>query len=390
MPIDQVNKQISDTEDLPDEQLIRNEQRELIRRAVETLPQKDRQIVQSYYLDGASYDELIRTHGLSYKAISVRLARAKQKLAKRLGHLRTAIFLPPATTLKQIYSGGLTVMKIGTAPKITVGAIGIIALLFIGIGVHQMILPKSEVLTDASPSVQSPTTTFTPRRFTQMDTNNLETENRENQPQISAKEMQEPEDRFAQPDESDAQTEVDTRQPETESETEHTLTTPDALVEHADQLPFESAEDVMNAYVEGFKNVAFDKIHSLLIGTAREQFHGNITTAVTTKKVPKMTEELRQQLEQQIHAAHLKMYSEVEAVNPEYVGDEFHFQLRIPVQHVHEGLLETFRWRWIRNGEQEVQARSPEISELQENVEAFIRMRKENDAWRIYEIQPLN
>ena len=177
-------------------------------------------------------------------------------------------------------------MKIGTAPKITVGAIGIIALLFIGISVHQIILPTSEVLKDVPPSVQAPTTTFTPRRFTEMDTNS-ETENRENQPKISAKEMQELEELFAQPDEADGQAEVDTLQPKTESKTEHTPTDTDALAEHPDQLPFESAEDVMNAYVEAFKNVDSDKIHSLLIGTAREQFHGNITTVVTTKEVPR-------------------------------------------------------------------------------------------------------
>ena len=111
-----------------DDQLIRDEQRELIRRAMATLSQKDREIARSYYLDGASYDELIRTHGLSYKAIAFRLSRAKQRLAKRLQYLLTGLSVPPTTTLKQIYSGGFTAMKIGTAPKITAGAIGIVAL----------------------------------------------------------------------------------------------------------------------------------------------------------------------------------------------------------------------------------------------------------------------
>ena len=35
------------------------EQRELIRRTMETLPQKDRDIARAFYLEGASYDELI-------------------------------------------------------------------------------------------------------------------------------------------------------------------------------------------------------------------------------------------------------------------------------------------------------------------------------------------
>ena len=138
--IDEVSESTLQTPDAVADELIRDEQRELIRRAMETLPQKDREIARAYYLDGASYDELIQTHGLSYKAISFRLSRTKQRLIKRLGHLLTAIFLPPTTTLKQIYSGGLFAMKIGTAPKITVGAIGIVALIFVG--VHQIILPK--------------------------------------------------------------------------------------------------------------------------------------------------------------------------------------------------------------------------------------------------------
>ncbi len=97
-----------------DDQLIRDEQRELIHRAMDTLSQKDREIAHSYYLDGASYDELIRTHGLSYKAIAFRLSRAKRRLTKRLQYLLTGLSVPPATTLKQIYSGGFTAMKIGT------------------------------------------------------------------------------------------------------------------------------------------------------------------------------------------------------------------------------------------------------------------------------------
>ena len=68
--INEVNENTFQSADSPDEQLIREEQRELIRRAMETLPQKDRDIAHSYFLEGASYDEMIRTHGLSYKAIS--------------------------------------------------------------------------------------------------------------------------------------------------------------------------------------------------------------------------------------------------------------------------------------------------------------------------------
>ena len=130
--IDEVSEQMLQTEDSSDERLIRQEQRELIRRTMETLPQKDREIAQAFYLDGASYDELTSTHGLSYNAIAFRLSRAKRQLTKRLQYLLTGIFVSPAMTLKKMYSGGLTAMKIGTVPKITVGVAALIGLIFIG------------------------------------------------------------------------------------------------------------------------------------------------------------------------------------------------------------------------------------------------------------------
>ena len=109
--IDEVSEQMLQTQDSPDERLTRLEQRELIRRTIETLPQKDREIARAFYLEGASYDELTSTHGLSYNAIASRLSRAKRQLSKRLQYLLTGIFVSPAMTLKKLYSGGLTVMK---------------------------------------------------------------------------------------------------------------------------------------------------------------------------------------------------------------------------------------------------------------------------------------
>ena len=132
VPIDEVSEHTLGTQDLPDEQLVRHEQRELIRRAMETLSEKDREIARAYYLDGASYDELISTHGLSYNAIAFRLSRAKRQLTKRLQYLLTGILVSPAMTLKKMYSGGLTAMKVGTVPKITLGVAALIGLIFIG------------------------------------------------------------------------------------------------------------------------------------------------------------------------------------------------------------------------------------------------------------------
>ena len=213
--INEVGEQALPPSDAPDEKLILREQGELIRRAIETLSPKEREVARSYYLEGSSYDELTRTHGLSYKAISVRLSRAKQKLAKRLGHLLTGVFVSPITALKQIYSGGLTVMKVGTVPKITVGAVAIIVLAFIG--TRQFISSKE----DSSPSVEVVTSTESANSVAPTDAaskNVVTTPLPEDKPQISAEEMQQIEDFFAQLDEADAQSAVDTPQslPDTE------------------------------------------------------------------------------------------------------------------------------------------------------------------------------
>ena len=75
--LDEINDQTLQTEDSPDEQLTRLEQRELIRRAIETLPQKDRELVRAFYLEGASYDELTNAHGLSYNAVASSVVACK-------------------------------------------------------------------------------------------------------------------------------------------------------------------------------------------------------------------------------------------------------------------------------------------------------------------------
>ena len=192
VPIDEVSEQILQTEDSSDERLIRQEQRELIRRAMETLSEKDREIAHAYYLDGASYDELINTHGLSYNAIAFRLSRAKRQLSKRLQYLLTGIFVSPATMLKKIYSGGLTVMKVGTVPKITIGVAALIALIFIGfVGVRQMNAPTVEERVYLSPWEDG---TERPRNNTEglaaQTDSTQDTENRDNQSQISTAELE--------------------------------------------------------------------------------------------------------------------------------------------------------------------------------------------------------
>ena len=199
--LDEVGEEVLQTQDSPDEQLTRLEQKELIRRTMETLPEKDREIACAFYLEGASYDELTSTHGLSYNAIALRLFRIKRQLSKRLQYLLTGVFVSPGLTLKKFYSGGLNVIKVGTVPKITIGAAALIALIFIGfVGVRQMNAPIVEERVYLSPWEEG---TARPR-------NNPERfpapENRNNLPQIAAASTagtESVDDFFDQPEETD-------------------------------------------------------------------------------------------------------------------------------------------------------------------------------------------
>ena len=82
-----------------------------------------------------------------------------------------------------------------------------------------------------------------------------------------------------------------------------------ASSEHSEQ----SAEDVMNAFVEAFKNLDSEIINSMLTGDAREEFDMDTEN---------LTEDMRTQFSQ--------ILRHMEILNSEYVGDEFHFRLRVP------------------------------------------------------------
>ena len=383
--LDEVSEEMLQTEDSPDERLTRQEQRELIRRTMETLPQKDRDIARAFYLEGASYDELTSTHGLSYNAIALRLFRIKRKLSKRLRYLLTGIFVSPAMTLKKIYSGGLTVMKVGTVPKITVGAAALIAVIYIGfIGVRQIRAPQVEERVYLSPWEDGTPRPQNSRKGLAAQTadSTQDTEVLDNPPQIasaaSAEERQLIDDLFAELDETDlAQlvTEV-----EFEPDAEENLTTGiSTLLDGEDQ----SAGDVMYAYVEALKNSDAEAMRSLVTGTVREQFEESVPgeahpkieigrvrneSEMPDEVVEEMAEEMTRQLEQQLLDPVRKMYSQTEVVSGGYVGDEFHFQLRKPALEI------------------------PEIPDVEINfssppspTDTFFKMRKENGAWLIYE-----
>ncbi len=400
--IDEVSENLLQTQDLPDERLTQLEQRELIRRIIETLPQKDREIAHAYYLEGASYDELTSTHGLSYNAIAFRLSRAKQQLTKRLQYLLTGIFVSPAMTLKKIYSGGLTVMKVGTVPKITVGIAALVALIFIGfVGVRQMNAPTVEervYLTpweDGTPRPQNNAEDLAAQTDSAQDA-----ANRDNQSQISTEGL-ELDDFSGQSEDTDP--EQFATEGEFESEMDQSFFA-DISVLLDDEG--RSAEEVMAAYVEAHKNADFEVLLPLVTEAARERvdrilpvFSGELSEELVNKVVGNMADiadnmpegmsedmvdrgiqmmlETMQDPEIIARAREMfsQMYGQVEVVSGEYVGDEFHFQTRIPMPELPEM-------------PQVPGLELPEIPELPESMDSLVKMRKVNGVWQIYHDRP--
>ena len=97
----------------------------------------------------------------------------------------------------------------------------------------------------------------------------------------------------------------------------------------------QSAEDVMNAFVKAFKNLDAETIRSMLTADAGVTFESEF------EDVP---EDMRVQMSQ--------MLSQIEILSSEYVGDEFHFRLRVPM--------------------------SPEVT---------VKMRKVEGIWLIYDME---
>lgn len=374
VPIDEVGEHTLGTQDLPDEQLIRREQRELIRRAMETLSEKDREIARAYYLEGASYDELISTHGLSYNAIAFRLSRAKRQLTKRLRYLLTGIFVSPAMTLKKFYSNGLTVMKAGTVPKITIGAAALIALIFIGfVTVRQMNAPIVEERVYLSPWEDG---TARPQNNPEDLASQIDsvqhTENSDNQSQISTEEVELVDDSLVQSEETDtAQFAADA---EFDMDTD-----PDLFADISTLLDDEGqlAEDVMNAYVDALRNLDTEGLLSLMTGAAKEEFESEMLPVFNGElpedfadifygMLPEETaDEMMQGVKEMMQPVLKQMFGQAEVVSSEYVGDELHFQVRISSPEI--------------PGASDLGI--PEMSKMPDQLN---KIRKENGLWRIY------
>jgi len=257
-------------------------------------------------------------------------------------------------------------MKIGTVPKITAGVISIIALIFIGfIGVRQMTAPNVEQRVYLVPEKREITLTLnkTERLAAQTETTS-DTEIREIQPQITSDEMDTIEDLLVQLEEQEIENffaqleETDVQSAETESQ--H-----GADDEISTEANTSSAEAVMNAYVEAYKNLDFEAILPLLTGAAREEvesvaraFNGELPEEVTNivHSLPEeIADEIFPRIVEGMQSTLKQMYSQAEFMGGEYVDHEFHFQLKM------------------------------QIPELPESAVSLVKMQKVGGAWQIYD-----
>ena len=267
-------------------------------------------------------------------------------------------------------------MKVRTVPKITVGVVALIALIFIGfVGVRQMNAPTVEERVYLSPWEDG---TPRPRNNSEglaaLTNSTQDIESRDNQSQIGAAEMEPIDDFFSHPQETDTtQFAVDV-----ESETDANQ---DLFAEISTSLDDKGRfpEDVMNDYLEAYRNVDANTMRSLLIGAPKEEFengmmrvwNGNgelsqgvvdfVYNLVPEEEVDKILRELKES-----RLPSLKQRNaQAEIASSEHVGDEFHFRIRIPVP----------KMRKIPG---------VELPELPDSVTPIRKMRKENGVWRIY------
>ena len=359
--LDEVSEGVLQTEDSPDERLTQQEQRELIRRTMETLPQKDRDIARAFYLEGASYDELTSTHGLSYNAIAFRLFRIKRQLSKRLRYLLTSVFVSPGLTLKKLYTRGLTVMKVGTTPKMMVGATGLIALIIIGfIGLRQLNVPIVEERVYLSPWEEgTPRPRYNLEGFPTDTTQ--DTESRNNLPQIattaSTAGTESIDDFFDQLDETDMV------QFAIETEFEMDFTTDISV---SSESTGQSAEDVMYAYLEAWRNSDYEVIDSLRTEQYRRSVRDNSGDGGSINTSDEAHDEVVETGLQMLAEVLRKLRKQTLLVSSEYADDEFHFRLRIP--------------------DSELQGISDQIMPIATCISYHqVKMRKGNGVWGIYD-----
>jgi len=114
----------------PEEMALKQELREIVWQAIDSLLEIDRELMKARYLEDASLKQLQVEYGLSYPAIVNRLKRAKQKVRETVQKLLKGFCtLPGREILEKLMLGGIEAMKLSLKTKlITVGVATILGL----------------------------------------------------------------------------------------------------------------------------------------------------------------------------------------------------------------------------------------------------------------------
>lgn len=167
----------------------------------------------------------------------------------------------------------------------------------------------------------------------------------------------------------------------------------------------QSAEDVMDVYVEAYRNADFEALIPYVTGNAREAIERNMHflnggfqedyMKLVENFIPEgMSEEMAngaiQTLDEIVNGPMMQemlrsMYNQVEVVSSQHVGDEFLFQFRRFLPKVEMPNLSDMP---------EIPGMElPEISEWPEMPESYdttVKIRKEDGVWIIYDIEYLH
>ena len=119
----------SETAPSAEDIVLKAEVENIVRKAIDSLKETDRKLMEAHYIEGASYDELRDESGLSYAAIANRLKRAKREVRRRVRRLLGGVMIVPGRTF---IWGGFETVKLSVKAKLT--AVAVTAIIGIGIG----------------------------------------------------------------------------------------------------------------------------------------------------------------------------------------------------------------------------------------------------------------
>ncbi|MBM3242895.1 sigma-70 family RNA polymerase sigma factor [Candidatus Poribacteria bacterium] len=133
--------------------ILRQELIDAVMAAIESLPQKDRQVIKAY-IDGLDHKTISIQTGLSYRASINRLYRIRKEITQKVKHLLSGIgILFNTLPLKKCLEGGIVAMKIKASVKIGAIAIGTMAIILAGsIGIKSILAPNEKGVADSHKS----------------------------------------------------------------------------------------------------------------------------------------------------------------------------------------------------------------------------------------------